>query len=98
MLSVGLRELKNRLADYIRRVRSGESVLVTDRGTVVAELRPPGTGAESTHHPGLARLARSGQLTIGGENDPSLYVALPPLAADGSAGDLIAEERRERER
>ena len=42
MKTVGLRELKNRLAAYIREVRAGEGVLVTDRGEVVAELVPPG--------------------------------------------------------
>ena len=43
MKTVGLRELKNRLSEYIRQVRSGEGVLVTDRGQVVAELAPPDT-------------------------------------------------------
>ena len=41
MRSVGIRELKNRLSEYLRRVRAGEEVLVTDRGEVVAELRLP---------------------------------------------------------
>jgi len=44
--SVGLRDLKNRLSEYVREVRSGEAVLVTDRGEVVAELIPPGQGAD----------------------------------------------------
>lgn len=42
MKAVGLRELKNRLSAYVRQVRAGEGVLVTDRGQVVAELGPPG--------------------------------------------------------
>ena len=41
MSSVGIRELKNRLSEYVRRVRRGEEFLVTDRGRVVAELRQP---------------------------------------------------------
>jgi prevent-host-death family protein len=45
MKTVGVRELKNRLSEYIRRAKSGEGVLVTDRGQVVAELTPPGQGA-----------------------------------------------------
>ncbi|MCA1792075.1 MAG: type II toxin-antitoxin system prevent-host-death family antitoxin, partial [Thioalkalivibrio sp.] len=50
MRAVGIRELKNRLSEFIRLVEAGESVLVTDRGTVVAELRPSGptTIREST--------------------------------------------------
>ncbi len=46
MKSVGLRELKNNLSEYVREVRSGESVLVTDRGEVVAELLPAGPGLD----------------------------------------------------
>ena len=38
--SVGVKQLKSRLSEYLRLVRSGEIVLVTDRDEVVAELRP----------------------------------------------------------
>jgi prevent-host-death family protein len=48
MKSVGVRELKNRLSEYLRDVRAGERVLVTDRGEVVAELAPPGQGRPRT--------------------------------------------------
>jgi len=40
MRSVGVKQLKSRLSEYLRLVRSGETVLVTDRDEVVAELRP----------------------------------------------------------
>jgi len=47
MRSVGIKQLKSRLSEYLRLVRGGETVLVTDRDEVVAELRPtrrqPGT-------------------------------------------------------
>jgi len=41
MRSVGLKVLKNKLSEYVRLAASGETVLVTDRETVVAELVPP---------------------------------------------------------
>ncbi|MBV8201101.1 MAG: type II toxin-antitoxin system prevent-host-death family antitoxin [Acidobacteria bacterium] len=41
MKAVGIRELKNSLSEYLRQVRGGEEVLVTDRGKPVAELRAP---------------------------------------------------------
>jgi antitoxin (DNA-binding transcriptional repressor) of toxin-antitoxin stability system len=41
MRSVGLKILKNRLSEYVRLAAAGETVLVTDRDTVVAELVPP---------------------------------------------------------
>jgi prevent-host-death family protein len=37
---VGAREPKTRLGAYLRRVREGRTILVTDRGEPVAELRP----------------------------------------------------------
>jgi antitoxin (DNA-binding transcriptional repressor) of toxin-antitoxin stability system len=40
MKSVGVKQLKSRLSEYLRLVRNGETVLVTDRDEVVAELRP----------------------------------------------------------
>jgi antitoxin (DNA-binding transcriptional repressor) of toxin-antitoxin stability system len=41
MRSVGLKTLKNRLSEYVRLAAGGETVLVTDRDRVVAELVPP---------------------------------------------------------
>jgi antitoxin (DNA-binding transcriptional repressor) of toxin-antitoxin stability system len=40
MKSVGVKQLKSRLSEYLRLVRSGETVFVTDRDEVVAEIRP----------------------------------------------------------
>jgi antitoxin (DNA-binding transcriptional repressor) of toxin-antitoxin stability system len=40
MKSVGVKQLKSKLSEYLRLVRAGEIVLVTDRDEVVAELRP----------------------------------------------------------
>jgi prevent-host-death family protein len=41
MDAVGIKTLKNRLSEYVRRVARGETILVTDRDRVVAELVPP---------------------------------------------------------
>ena len=40
--TAGVREAKAHLSEYLRRVEEGETVLITDRGRVVAELAPPG--------------------------------------------------------
>lgn len=40
MKAVGVKQLKARLSEYLRLVRAGETVLVTDRDEVIAELRP----------------------------------------------------------
>jgi len=94
MKSVGLRELKNNLSEYVRDVRSGESVLVTDRGEVVAELLPAGQGRDETGVPsGLMALARKGQLTLGAPNDATLYPKISPLLKPHRAAALLDEER-----
>ena len=41
MLSVGIKTLKNKLSEYVRLVAGGETLLVTDRDQVVAEMIPP---------------------------------------------------------
>ena len=94
MTSVGLRELKNRLSEYVRHVRSGEGVLVTDRGEVVAELVPPGLRVDQTGVPsGLVALARKGQLTLGASNEAALYPKLSRLLKRRHAAVLLDEER-----
>jgi antitoxin (DNA-binding transcriptional repressor) of toxin-antitoxin stability system len=41
MRAVGIKVLKNRLSEYVRLAAAGETVLVTDRDQVVAQLGPP---------------------------------------------------------
>ncbi len=80
METVGIRELKNRLSKYVRQVEAGDTVIVTDRGRVVAELVPPGHAVRRRldTHPGLLEMARKGQIRLATRpNDPSLYRDLP---------------------
>lgn len=94
MKSVGLRELKNRLSEYVREVRSGEAVLVTDRGEVVAELIAPGQGNDERGIPAeLVALARRGQVTLGAPNSSATYAKLPRLLKRRRATELLNEER-----
>jgi antitoxin (DNA-binding transcriptional repressor) of toxin-antitoxin stability system len=59
--AVGLKVLKNKLSEYIRLAAGGETVLVTDRDRVVAEIRAPEAGrAEWLSDVHLAEAVRSG--------------------------------------
>lgn len=65
MATVGVRDLKNRLAHYLARAKQGEEVVVTERGRPVAIL----TSIESVERPKsleaqLARLAASGLVAL----------------------------------
>jgi antitoxin (DNA-binding transcriptional repressor) of toxin-antitoxin stability system len=100
MRAVGIRELKNSLSRYIRLVEAGESVLVTDRGSVVAEIRPPGAeGQRSALDPisaELAELARRGRAVLGAAHDPDLYRTRPAVLKKGTSAELLDAERGER--
>lgn len=43
MRKVGLKTLKNKLSGYVRLAAAGETVIITDRHRVVAEIVPPQT-------------------------------------------------------
>ena len=40
MQKVGLKTLKNKLSEYVRRAAAGETIVITDRGRAVAEIVP----------------------------------------------------------
>ena len=99
METVGIRELKNRLSAYVRKVEAGDVVIVTDRGRVVAELVPPGRGVRPGVHPGLLELARRDGLRLPtAQVDPEVFDQLRPKVDMGglTVQDLIDLERGER--
>src|SRR5476651_606806 len=74
MRSVGLKTLKNKLSEYVRLAAGGETVLVTDRDRVVAEIGPPGPARSSMLSDALLLDAfRQGWLTA-----PTLVGRGPP--------------------
>lgn len=102
MKAVGVRELKAQLSRYLRDVQAGETVLVTDRGRVIAELRAPGSAApaaETDLERRLRRLAERVPLRIGEPQDRSIYLNKPRLSQPmpaGTAQRLLDEEREDR--
>jgi prevent-host-death family protein len=64
MQTVGIKELKNKLSAYVRAAEAGETVLVTDRGKVVAQLTPAQAYPEpTTDEERMAQLVREGRVT-----------------------------------
>lgn len=94
MKTVGLRELKNRLSEYVRQVRKGEAVVVTDRGQVVAELRPPGeVSAGAEIDAGLAKMVNRGLVQPGVANTARVYPRLSRLLRSTTSTELLHAER-----
>jgi len=61
--SVGIRELKGHLSEYLRRVRAGETVLMTDHGRPVARIVPVAQPLEER----LEAMSRAGPMLWSGK-------------------------------
>jgi antitoxin (DNA-binding transcriptional repressor) of toxin-antitoxin stability system len=91
---VGLKVLKNKLSEYVRLAAGGETVLITDRDRIVAELTPPAAGrAEALGDAALAAAVREGWLT------PPLLVTrgAPPSRPVAPLARLLEELRASRD-
>jgi prevent-host-death family protein len=86
---VGVRELRQNLSKYLRRVERGERLEVTEHGRPVAVLGPLGQPESA-----LARLAAAGRVT---RPRRDLLELLPPKGRPSTrASDALLEERAER--
>jgi prevent-host-death family protein len=63
-VTVSVRDLKNRLSEYLRRARAGERLVVTDRGRPIVEVCPLSRRRLSPAE-ALRRLADAGEITLG---------------------------------
>jgi len=70
--TVGIKMLKNNLSKYLKLVRKGETVLVTDRNEVIAEIRrPEGAVVEDRLQAMLEEEARLGTVTLAKTRNPN---------------------------
>ena len=87
-LSVGIRELKSRLSEYLRQVKAGETVIITDRGQPVGRIVPV---AQSLHDR-LEAMAQGGLILWSGHKlSPVAPVAC--THGDRTVADLLVEDR-----
>jgi prevent-host-death family protein len=82
---VGVRELHDRLSEYLQRVEEGQEVLVTRRGRPVARL----SAAESRDP--LTELAERGLVRLPRRRRSARRAR---VKATGPVSDLVAEQRR----
>lgn len=96
IITVGIKDLKNNLSSYIREVKQGTRILVTERNQVVAELREPlAQESEGPGHPLLRQWVKEGALRLplntSSGSLPSPVISLP----DGTALQSLREDRGE---
>ena len=105
MIRATISEVKNGLSAYLRRVSSGESVLVLDRRTPVARIVPVGRALEHARHADdadeearIERLERAGVLSRRSFEGPLDVLGQPFRRGAGILEALLderADERRE---
>lgn len=90
--TVGVRELKTRLGGYLQQVRLGRTLVITDRGEPVAELKPlrSAVGEEAK----LEQLKALGAVTR--LENRALAPFRPVRGRGPSVSDAIIEERNDR--
>lgn len=89
MTTIGVRELKAHLSEYLARAEAGEVIIVTHRGKRVAQLRAAPQNPEEA----AWELVRAGLAEWNGKR---LVPRRPAVAAAGaSLADLILAEREE---
>ncbi len=85
-MEVGIRELRADLSRFVKRVRAGEEIVVTDRGRAVARLMP----VEEERK--IDRLVREGSVTPAPRPWrgplPKPIAGIPPLS------DIVLDDRR----
>lgn len=84
-MDVSIRDFRNRLSEYLRRVGRGERLVVTSHGNAVATVQPAQAAPEGL--PAIPGVAWA-------KGRPSLPARVADLpAAKGSVAELIVEER-----
>ena len=88
-MTVGVRDLKARLSEYLRHVRSGQTIIITDHGRVVGRILP----AEQPLEERLLALREAGLLAWNGKN---LEAIEPPAVnrSEHTLSDLVIELRQ----
>jgi len=91
--TVGSRELKTRLGKYIRRIKEGATIVLTERGHPVGEIRPIRQSG-GTVQDRLDRLATLGAVTRG--SGEALRPFKPLHCPRGALSSAVLEGRKER--
>ena len=94
--TVGVKELKNNLSAYLREVRSGATVMVSDRDSVIAELHEPTSRSVlgEALNPLLLEWAETGLVLLPKTGKAPLPVSPVKLRA-GTSARLLRDDREE---
>lgn len=86
--SVNIRELKSRLSSYLRLVKSGEYVEITERGTLIGRIVPTALPIEDR----MAMMAQAG-LLLWNKHKIKPIVPVARVRGKRTVSDLLIENR-----
>lgn len=89
--AIGVRELKARLSEHLRRVRAGERLVITDRGEAIATLGPI---AETAKPAWLLQLVAEGKVSWGGVRTAIGSRPRVKIARGAAVSHAVIEDRR----
>jgi prevent-host-death family protein len=90
-VTVGVRELKAHLSEFLRQVRSGQTIVITDHGQAVGQIVPMGKPIEER----LRFLQDAGLLAWNGQPLPSIESSV--INHSGQLLSNLVVEMREQE-
>ena len=92
METAGIKDVKNNLSSYLKRIKAGEEIIITERGKPIARIIRENASGTSLHL-ALAPLIQKGVIKM-----PTLNLSqssAPPLRAPGkSVSEMVLEDRR----
>lgn len=88
-IRVGIRELKNKLSEYMHKVKSGETIFVTEHGKTIGQIIPVSPTSEER----IQSMVAAGQADWNGNKLP-VYRPKVINESDKLLSDLIVEDRQ----
>lgn len=87
-MKVGIREFRSQMKSWMERARSGEEIVITERGQPIARLVPV------SGRSGLQGLEDRGLILRRPTNPDFDLGSIKPVKVEGSISDLVVEQRR----
>ena len=88
-LTVGIRDLKSRLSEYMRQVKQGQVILITDHGQPIGRLVPVELSMEER----INGLCEAGLISWNGKKLSEEAVSIPNPGQQ-MASDILVEMRK----
>lgn len=88
-MEAGIRQVKNHFSKYLRRVKQGEILLITERNVPVAKMIP----INKDEHLSLLHLVEQGIASWGG-GKPRGMATPPSITKATTIAELVGEDRR----